>query len=93
MIAVPMRVSTTAVSVPVSVSDDGVNIAVGIGAAYTLVEGKPYEGETIVDPILYNPVILETKDKLVSEDITVNPIRILDVDNPAGGYTVTIGKI
>ena len=50
MITVPMQVSAASVSVPVSVTDDGVNIAVSIGAAYTMVEGDPYSGPYTVTP-------------------------------------------
>lgn len=55
-------------------------------------EGDPYEGETEVESHLYDPIILETKHKTMMDNVTVLPITILDVDNPAGGYTVTIGK-
>lgn len=73
MITVPMQVSAAAVSVPVSITDDGVNIAVGIGAAYTAVEGQPYEGSYTVTPG-QEAQVLETRGKIMTENVTVNPI-------------------
>lgn len=80
-IIVPMMVSVSRVSIPMTVS-----------ASFNFVEGDRYDGETEVESRLYDPIILETKFKLMPENVTVLPITILDVDNPAGGYTVTIGK-
>lgn len=65
---------------------------VGVKTAVIEWEGEPYEGEVEVESRLYDPIILETKHKTMMDNVTVLPITILDVDNPAGGYTVTIGK-
>jgi len=73
MITVPMQVSAAEVSVPVSVSVDGVNLAVGIGAAYTMVEGNPYDGPYTVTPGQTEQV-LETRGKIMTENVTVEPI-------------------
>ena len=73
MITVPMQVSAASVSVPVSVTDDGVNIAVSIGAAYTMVEGDPYSGPYTVTPGR-NAQVLETRGKIMTENVTVEPI-------------------
>ena len=73
MITVPMQVSAASVSVPVSVTDDGISISVGIGAAYTMVEGDPYGGPYTVTPGR-NAQVLETRGKIMTENVTVEPI-------------------
>ena len=83
----------TPIIVPMKVSTDSTQIRMKLGVAYSFVEGDHYEGQTTVEPILFSPVVLQTKKKVLEDNITVLPITILDVDNPAGGYTVTIGAI
>ena len=48
--------------------------------------GGPYE----VTPHFFEQV-LETKEKLMTDDVTVEVIPAHEVTNPAGGVTVTIG--
>lgn len=49
-----------------------------------------YEGPYIVTPRLYNQH-LETKDKTMSDDVTVYEIPVTRTTNPTGGLTVLIG--
>ena len=49
-----------------------------------------YEGDYNVIPRVYQQV-LETKDKLMLDDVTVEVIPLHKVINPSNGYTVTIG--
>ena len=51
----------------------------------------PYEGPYEVTPLAYQDIILKTKDKNMTEDVTVKEIPIAEVSNPAGGLTLTIG--
>ena len=54
--------------------------------------GTPYKGTYVVDPD-FTGTTLETKDKVLSEDVVVNPIEVVRVSNPSGGKTVFIGGI
>lgn len=54
------------------------------------VQGDPYEGSYVVDP-KFESITLETKNKVLSNDVTVNPIEVARVSNPSGGKTVFIG--
>jgi len=49
-----------------------------------------YDGDYVVDPrkVLQQ---LETNQKSMNDDVTVNPIFYSEVSNPQGGNTVTIG--
>lgn len=49
-----------------------------------------YEGSYTVIPRIVEQ-ILPTKKRSMEEDMTVEPINYLEVDNPQGGKTVTIG--
>lgn len=51
-----------------------------------------YMGDTVVDPD-FDGTILETAQKIVLSNITVNPIQVESVSNPSGGRTVYIGGI
>lgn len=54
--------------------------------------GDPYTGDYVVDPSFVKSA-LPTKDKLLLEDVTVNPIEVARVSNLSGGTTVYIGGI
>ena len=49
-----------------------------------------YDGPYEVTPRFYEQK-LETKEKLMTDDVTVDVIPVHEVTNPAGGITVTIG--
>ena len=49
-----------------------------------------YEGPYEVVP-RFREQTLETKNKLMTDDVTVDVIPVHEVTNPAGGLTVTIG--
>ena len=54
--------------------------------------GELYNGPYIVDPH-FTAQVLSTKEKVLREDITVNPIDVARVSNPSGGNTIYIGGI
>lgn len=49
-----------------------------------------YEGEYELTPI-WEDVTLETKQKSMSDNVTIQAIPYAEVDNPSGGVTVIIG--
>ena len=51
-----------------------------------------YTGTTVVEPD-FDGTVLRTANKIVNQNITVNPIQVESVSNPAGGKTVYIGGI
>lgn len=52
--------------------------------------GTPYEGTYVVDPT-FEQQTLQTTDKYLADDVTVNAINVVRVSNEAGGKTVYIG--
>lgn len=63
-----------------------------IAAEIVPVGGDPYAGEYEVDPD-FTGHTLPTKNKLLLENVVVNPIEVTSVSNTAGGKTVYIGGI
>ncbi len=55
-------------------------------------DAPTYTGQTTVDPD-FSGTVLETAQKIVLSNITVNPIQVESVSNPTGGRTVYIGGI
>ena len=51
-----------------------------------------YTGITVVEPD-FDGTVLRTANKIVNQNITINPIQVESVSNPAGGRTVYIGGI
>lgn len=54
--------------------------------------GEPYTGVYTVTPG-FEGTTLPTKDKLLAQDITVEPIEVARVSNPSGGKTIFIGGL
>ena len=50
-----------------------------------------FQGEYAVTPTV-DGTSVPTKDKLMEDDLTVNPIPYFDVSNTSGGTTIYIGK-
>lgn len=52
----------------------------------------PYTGAYDVDPD-FDGTVLATTNRYMTDDVTVNPIQVESVSNPAGGRTVYIGGV
>lgn len=56
------------------------------------VGGEPYDGPYTVTPD-FETQELATKDRLLKDNVTVDPIAVARVENPSGGKTIFIGGI
>lgn len=54
--------------------------------------GEPYDGPYTVTPN-FETQELATKDRLLKDNVTVEPIAVARVENPSGGKTIFIGGI
>lgn len=68
------------------------SIGIGFQVAIREVSGDPYTGPYTVTPN-FEAQELTTKDKLLRDNVTVEPIEVSRVSNPAGGKTIYIGGI
>ena len=60
-------------------------------ASKSLVGIDDYTGEYVVTPLPTVEQVLRTQNSIMRDDIVINPIPYHEVDNAAGGRTVTIG--
>ena len=67
-------------------------IGVDFNAVLHVGKGNPYDGEYVVAPDFVSKT-LATKDRFLRNDVTVLPIEVSRVSNPAGGKTIFIGGI
>lgn len=74
--------------------DDGDEYDVELDTVIKVVTitGDMYGGPYVVDPE-FEEQILATRNKTMSDDVTVHRIDVSTVENPAGGNTVYIGGI
>ena len=72
----------------------GTPAAIGIGFHVSVREvgGEPYDGPYTVTPD-FETQELATKDRVLKDNVTVDPIAVARVENPSGGKTIYIGGI
>lgn len=51
---------------------------------------EPYEGDYVITPT-FETQTLDTYGKRMTDDVTINDIKVYSVSNPFGGRTVYIG--
>lgn len=76
------------------VIDGDADDQIGFDVDATFISGadiEPYHGAYTVAP-LFEEQTLETKNKRMTDNLTVGPIRISVTTNQAGGNTVYIGE-
>lgn len=88
-VIVPMQVAVSTVEIPMQVSTSHVLIPMSIDVTYTTIDGDRYEGPYIVTPMTQDQT-LETRDKLMAENVLVLEIPYYETTNEQGGYTVII---
>ena len=90
--SIPLRVSSDQggrATLRVATTNETIKLATSIKIEENT---NPYDGEYVVDPS-FETQILNTKNKTLSDDITVTPIGVQRVSNLSGGITVYIGGI
>lgn len=92
MITVPMRVSTEGIEVPMTIGSDGQTIGMTIGAGYSVIEGETYDGSYDVTPKAHTEQVLETRNKLMTSDVTVFKVPYYETSNIFDGLTVFIAE-
>ena len=87
------RVDSMSIRVNASLSGD---VQAGASLGQTVIqfvgETNPYTGEYIIDPD-FDGQVLQTRQKYMTDNVTVNPIQVEAVSNTSGGKTVYIGGI
>ena len=87
------RLGDMSISANASLSGDlKAKAALGQTVVQYIGEANPYTGEYTVDPD-FDGKVLQTRQKYMRDNVTINPIQVESVSNPAGGRTVYIGGI
>ena len=73
MITIPMQVSVSEVLLPVAVAVSSVNLPMQVAASYQMREGEIYDGPYEFTPSQETQTV-STADKLLLENIVINPI-------------------
>jgi hypothetical protein len=63
-----------------------------LNTSYSAAEYSHYKGSYVVSPKVV-PQTLETKDKVMDDDVGIKEIYINETENQSGGLTVQIGEI
>ena len=63
--------------------------AVEVGA---IQDQTVYDGEVLVVPSTTDDQVLETRDKIMPDDVIIKKIQHVEVSNDAGGYTFIINS-
>lgn len=84
MITIPMRVATEGIVVPMTVGTDSQNIGMSISAEYAIAGVEAYAGEYEVIPKARESQTLETKDKLMEENVLIFEVPYFQTSNEYG---------
>lgn len=90
--AVYMRVQfhSDDVSIPITWAAQDASLTANFGAVHEIHTGDVYDGDYLVIPKT-SPQLLETKDKMMLDDVTVTAIPYWETHNP-DGMTVYIAN-
>ena len=83
-IYIPMTVSTDTASIPMTVSVNTVELPFSVGVAISTSTFADYEGPYEVIPQAENAVILQTIDKHMLDNVTVQKVPFYQTSNPYG---------
>lgn len=67
-------------------------LSLSIGMSMGEESHEHYQGEYVITPKV-TAQMMQTDDKIMDDDVTINAITYSAVDNPYGGQTVQIGEI
>lgn len=84
---IPLNVSDNSTPIPLSVRSADGTLSLNVNTYLPTV----YDGTYTVTPILYETQTLNTKNKLLEDDISVSEIPVTRTSNLQGGLTVLIG--
>lgn len=85
-IVVPMTLDTSQTVFALSLESNQQVVALQSDTVInaTIIDTPQYEGEYVVDPNAHHEIVLDTKNKLCTDDITVNKIKTSETTNPYG---------
>jgi len=74
-----------------NITFEELNSTFGMQFEYSVPSYPSYTGPYTVTPLVNGNLVLQTDDKLMTENLTVLKVPQYEVSNPSGGLTLTIG--
>lgn len=84
MITIPMSVATYDDTLPMDVTSSEETFGMDIGAEYVMAGAETYTGEYEVIPKAYDSQTLETKDKLMEDNVFIFSVPYFQTSNEHG---------
>lgn len=90
-IVVGLEIAATNEAVDFDIAFSGETVDLGVDTEIRAVTLEEYDGAYVVIPKVSQEQVLETKNKAMTDNVTVYEIPITRTTNPHGGQTVLIG--
>lgn len=92
---VPLSVKELNHNISLSVKELNHNVSLSTDSVInvTVYDADKYEGEYIVTPLAFTDQELETKDKVLTDNVVVLKVPKYETSNVSGGKTVYIAEV
>lgn len=75
------------------ITDKKIRLHIAEARTVYIGDGEPYSGEYFVVPKVDEQTILQTAEKVMTKNVTVEKIPLYEAANSAGGNTLSIGEM
>lgn len=77
--------------IKLKVTDSTIRLKVPVTVVHESTDGEIYQGDYTVTPKITEEVLLQTKSKVMNNNVTVLKVPQFEVSNDAGGKTLILG--
>lgn len=77
--------------IKLKVADSAIRLKVPVTVVHESTDGEIYQGDYTVTPKVTEEVLLQTKSKVMKNNVTVLKVPQFEVSNDAGGKTLILG--
>lgn len=77
--------------IKLKVTDSTVRLKIPVTVVHESTDGEIYQGDYTVTPKVTKEVLLQTKSKVMKNNVTVLKVPQFEVSNDAGGKTLILG--
>lgn len=77
--------------IKLKVADSAIRLKVPVTVVHESTDGEIYQGDYTVTPKVTEEVLLQTKSKVMKNNVTVLKVPQFEVSNDSGGKTLILG--
>ena len=77
--------------IKLKVADSTIRLKIPVTVVHESTDGEIYQGDYTVTPKVTKEVLLQTKSKVMKNNVTVLKVPQFEVSNDAGGKTLILG--